>query len=315
MLTRLALSMLAAALAGACAVRTPAGRQAASPPGPAGPAQPGIAMPEVNLTLAARRPARPPLVRLHVDVTAKNRSGEPCWVLVSSRAGAAAKDGGIDKLERLSAGATTLGRFLGPAGFYAVALAPGAEIVIANLEIGWWNDPGNSTPPPVEVRAARDVSIGGLAIATWFEGRGAVSGAVAIDAAHARHTSSMAAPGGGPAGVELIGGRGVPIPILDRTHPGGRAAARGDIDRPFTAEGTARDAKAGAAVVSDGEPYYLEGIASWPPGLAGRRVRVSGTLRYRKLIPDPATSGGAHAAGATGTQLVIERPTWKAEGE
>lgn len=76
--------------------------------------------------------------------------------------------------------------------------------------------------------------------------------------------------------------------------------------------GKAVDAKAGAALQSDtDEVIYLEGLAAWPAGIAGRRVDVSGILVARKLIPDPTVgAGGAISAGASGSQTVFDSPRW-----
>jgi hypothetical protein len=72
-------------------------------------------------------------------------------------------------------------------------------------------------------------------------------------------------------------------------------------------KGTARDAKAGAVIVSDaGEPVYVRGLTSWPTELHGSPVAVVGTLQRRKLIPDPSVAAdGAVSAGAEGEQLVL----------
>ncbi len=76
--------------------------------------------------------------------------------------------------------------------------------------------------------------------------------------------------------------------------------------------GKAVNAKAGAALQSDAdEVIYLEGLGTWPPGIVGRRVDVSGILVARRLIPD-ATVGpdGAVSAGASGLQAVFDSPHW-----
>jgi hypothetical protein len=59
----------------------------------------------------------------------------------------------------------------------------------------------------------------------------------------------------------------------------GPAGLRDRIGQHVVLDGTARDAKAGAVVVVDGAPVYLDGMEAWPAGLAGALVRVTGTLR------------------------------------
>ena len=168
---------------------------------------------DVTIAATGERFGRPPLIRLLVTVTAINSSSETRWILISSALGPGGRGGGVDKVERLSVGGITIGRFLGTGGFYAMALRPGARLTIKNLEIAWWNDPEASTPPPIDVRIAGDVTLGGAAIATWFEADASVAGNVEIDAALAIHTSSRHGPGGGEVAVDLIDGRIVNVPI------------------------------------------------------------------------------------------------------
>ena len=80
-----------------------------------------------------------------------------------------------------------------------------------------------------------------------------------------------------------------------------------------TIEGKARDAKAGAVVVLDGgEPVYIEGLDYWPSDIEGKRVRATGFLKQKKLIPDPVVdSEGAISQGAEGDQTVLEGASWK----
>lgn len=84
-------------------------------------------------------------------------------------------------------------------------------------------------------------------------------------------------------------------------------------ERKKTIEGKARDAKAGAVVVLDsGEPVYIEGLDGWPSDIEGKRVRATGVLKRKKLIPDPVVdSDGAISQGAEGDQTVLEGASWK----
>lgn len=76
--------------------------------------------------------------------------------------------------------------------------------------------------------------------------------------------------------------------------------------------GHAVNAKAGAALTAhENEVIYLDGLAAWPDGVAGRTVEVSGLLVTRQVVPDATVdAGGAISAGASGSQRVFESPRW-----
>jgi len=76
-------------------------------------------------------------------------------------------------------------------------------------------------------------------------------------------------------------------------------------------EGIARDAKAGAVVVSDTGPVYIEKLGSWPSELLGKQVRVKGRLVTTKFIPDPVNDKGELVQGAPGEQTVMRDATWE----
>jgi hypothetical protein len=83
----------------------------------------------------------------------------------------------------------------------------------------------------------------------------------------------------------------------------------GMMNREVLLEGVAQNAKAGPVLVLDGgSPVYLAGLDTWPKDQLGKRARVRGVLRSRKLIPDPNTGDGFPAAGAEGEQIVLEGP-------
>lgn len=55
-----------------------------------------------------------------------------------------------------------------------------------------------------------------------------------------------------------------------------------------TIRGAAWDGAAGALVMVDGTPIYVDGLEAWPDGLADRQVEVTGTLRSRaSQVPEP----------------------------
>lgn len=76
--------------------------------------------------------------------------------------------------------------------------------------------------------------------------------------------------------------------------------------------GTARDAKLGAVLVVEGEPLYVDGLASWPDELHGKQVELEGTLQQRKLAPDPLVGPeGEQSAGMQGMAWVVTDPRYK----
>ncbi len=84
--------------------------------------------------------------------------------------------------------------------------------------------------------------------------------------------------------------------------------------RTTTIVGTARNAKGGAVVLADdGEPVYVEGLDAWSGEVDGRRVRVTGLLRRKKLLPEPVLPPAPAVAGAEGEQVVLEKATWVVE--
>jgi len=86
------------------------------------------------------------------------------------------------------------------------------------------------------------------------------------------------------------------------------------LDQAVTLVGTAYDAHAGAIVVlADGIPVYVSGLPEWEARWLRTRVQVSGTLRRRKLAPDPEVGpGGEVSHGMQGEDLVLEGATWSA---
>ena len=87
-------------------------------------------------------------------------------------------------------------------------------------------------------------------------------------------------------------------------------ASNGDM---VTLRGTALDAHLGAVLLLDDESsVYIDGLARWPSEDYGKRMEVTGTLRSKKLAPDPTpSSGGMPRHGAMGIQTVVEGATWR----
>jgi hypothetical protein len=84
------------------------------------------------------------------------------------------------------------------------------------------------------------------------------------------------------------------------------------VDQPVTLTGTARDARLGAVLVLDDRtPVYLAGVEEWPGAANGAQVSVAGTLRRRKLLPDPVVGpDGGISDGLQGLSFVVEGAAW-----
>jgi hypothetical protein len=75
-----------------------------------------------------------------------------------------------------------------------------------------------------------------------------------------------------------------------------------------TVTGEAQNGKAGAVVIVDGGPIYVQGLDAWPDAWLGQQVEVSGTLiEYQGLDPQAARE----MQGIVGTYQVLERSTWR----
>ena len=81
------------------------------------------------------------------------------------------------------------------------------------------------------------------------------------------------------------------------------------LGQEVTLDGTARDAKGGAVLLTDDNiPIYIEGLDSWPPAIDGSRISVNGVLKKEKYIPDPSIGDdGGISQGAIGMQYVLTK--------
>jgi hypothetical protein len=133
------------------------------------------------------------------------------------------------------------------------------------------------------------------------------AGARALQADTARHWPSRDK---GTGAFTLITSAGTAEFIVEQ---GDALAAWADLAAPFgVVVGVAHDAKGGAIVRDDeGRAFYLEHIDSWPPEVHGKRVKVSGKITTKQHLPEALNgAGGERSAGASGSQSVIEAPSW-----
>jgi hypothetical protein len=123
---------------------------------------------------------KPPLVELHVDVEAHNRSALPLWLLIARQAGAPIGARGVDALEIERWGSVRVGTFLGTGGFSALRLGPGAHVTLHAVRVRTWREAGSD--PPVEVLVTERLEVGGqLAEQLFIEGDPAVHGEHAVE--------------------------------------------------------------------------------------------------------------------------------------
>ncbi|MFT3694856.1 MAG: hypothetical protein QM831_17030 [Kofleriaceae bacterium] len=82
------------------------------------------------------------------------------------------------------------------------------------------------------------------------------------------------------------------------------------VGKQITVEGTARNAAAGAVIMTGDGPIYLQGIESWDKATDGKQVSVTGTLRAQdngSLVNDK----GEYSHGIPGKKYELASATWK----
>jgi hypothetical protein len=168
----------------------------------------------VTIKYVGRKPGKPPMDRILVDIQLKNDNATPRWVLIPTNLPQGT--GGIDKLEQLMAPAGTtsvaVGRFLGSGGRYALRLAPGARVALHKLEVAWWRA-DQEAGTVFEVQLASDVKLGDETMASWFGKDPTISGVADVDMEAAQHTASHRAKDDAEVPVEVSGGTRAPIKL------------------------------------------------------------------------------------------------------
>ncbi|MBM4393337.1 MAG: hypothetical protein FJ090_19625 [Deltaproteobacteria bacterium] len=82
------------------------------------------------------------------------------------------------------------------------------------------------------------------------------------------------------------------------------------VGTQLTIEGTARNAMAGAVVLTaDRTPIYVDGLERWDLAFDGKRVSACGTLRKRGG-DDVVDASGVQSTGISGDHFVLEQPSW-----
>lgn len=85
------------------------------------------------------------------------------------------------------------------------------------------------------------------------------------------------------------------------------------VNQSVTLIGSAENAALGAVVfLSDRKAVFISGLSRWDAKWHRKKVKVTGTLRRRKLAPDPeVTAKGEVSHGMQGDALTIEEATWE----
>jgi hypothetical protein len=73
------------------------------------------------------------------------------------------------------------------------------------------------------------------------------------------------------------------------------------VGERVTLVGRALDAAAGAIVLLEDRPVYVEGLDAWPADDAGREVEITGTLAFQPGVPQdgPTVHGPSDAYAVT----------------
>lgn len=89
--------------------------------------------------------------------------------------------------------------------------------------------------------------------------------------------------------------------------------SKNSSDKDVVIFGEARDAKAGAIVISiiDKRVYYIDGVDYWDPKIYGKKVKVSGKLLIENIKMKPAKKGIPVAAQIVGIKRTILNPKWE----
>ena len=87
------------------------------------------------------------------------------------------------------------------------------------------------------------------------------------------------------------------------------AGAKAALGKPVRIQGTARDAKLGAAVVAGELVVFLLDRDAWPEDLAGRTVTAEGVLEQTDEFVAKPDETGAVPQGTEGPVLVIRKST------
>lgn len=176
------------------------------------------AKPSIDATFAGRRPGKPPLVNVQLDVTLQNPAADARWFLIPDNVpDSGPDDGGVTGVEPHEAkgeGRAVVGHFLGTKGFLAIQVAGGATVKLEKLTVRAWDESGWKGPLKLDVVVAKDVTVGGEPIAAWFGTTNPLSDArVKADVSKATRTKSRMTEDRGEVPVAIVEEAKIPLSI------------------------------------------------------------------------------------------------------
>lgn len=119
--------------------------------------------PEVGLTLKSKRPGRPPMQRIEVDLAVHNTDGEPRWFLLPAHAEHWPEHVSVDGVEPVSMGGVVVGSFQGSGAFVALRVGAHGKVTVHGLELS-----SMSAVKTIDVRVAKAITVGDKPVASWF---------------------------------------------------------------------------------------------------------------------------------------------------
>lgn len=127
-------------------------------------------LPQVEARLVGRRPGRPPMNRLDLEVVLRNPRSEPRWFVLPKGLPKDGAGGGVDAVEARAYGGgkgrAVVGEFMGTGGFQGVLVPAGGEVRLRHFPLTYWGQP----PDPLEFDAvvASQITVGGEPASAWF---------------------------------------------------------------------------------------------------------------------------------------------------
>jgi len=127
--------------------------------------------PAVEMTIVGKHYARPPLIKISLDVTLRNRSEQPRWFILPRAVAVPAlpvKTGvdGVQVYALSGRGRVVVARFRGTGGFQALLLPADAEVRMRQVPVSFWGHlPERSLP--VEVITARRIQVNAEPVEDW----------------------------------------------------------------------------------------------------------------------------------------------------
>lgn len=95
---------------------------------------------------------------------------------------------------------------------------------------------------------------------------------------------------------------------FDPVRLSGYQGAEEAVGKLVRFQGTAENARFGAAVVGDGLAVYCDGMDAWPEHLVGRKVVVSGLLERTDVFKATVGVDGKVGPGTLGGDYLLKHP-------